>query len=62
MEKNKTNPPIGKFLGFDHIRFYVGNAIQAAHFYTSKFGMSYYAYSGLETGNRDFVSHVVSQN
>jgi 4-hydroxyphenylpyruvate dioxygenase len=34
--------------GLDHIRFYVGNAKQAAHFYSSGFGMTAVAYRGPE--------------
>ena len=40
-----TQPEIGTFHGFDHIKFYVGNAKQAASFYTSRMGFSPYAYS-----------------
>ena len=47
---------------FDHLEFYVGNAKQAAHFYTSAFGFQPYAYSGPETGVRDRVSYVLRQN
>lgn len=42
--------------------FYSGNAKQSAAFYTSKFGFSPYAYDGLETGNREFATHVVRNN
>jgi 4-hydroxyphenylpyruvate dioxygenase len=34
----KAGPEIGRFLGFDHLTFYVGNAKQAASYYTSRFG------------------------
>jgi len=34
--------------GLDYIRFYVGNAKQAAHFYSSGFGMTAVAYRGPE--------------
>jgi 4-hydroxyphenylpyruvate dioxygenase len=37
----------------------VSNAKQAASFYTSRFGFDYYAYQGLETGSRDYCTHVV---
>lgn len=50
---------IGKFYGFDHIRFYVSNAKQAASFYITRMGFSPYAYSGLETGDREKATHVV---
>ncbi len=47
--------------GWDHIEFYVGNARQAAHFYRTCFGFDIIAYSGLETGNRQTASYVLSQ-
>ena len=40
----KNDRKIGRFLGFDHITFYVGNAKQAASYYTSRFGIEYLAY------------------
>lgn len=43
----------------DHVTFWVGNAKQAASFYTSRFGFDYLAYKGLETGERNFASHVI---
>ena len=35
-------------LGFDHVRFTVGNARQAAHYYQSVFGFHLVGYRGLE--------------
>eukprot|EP00331_Platyophrya_macrostoma_P026724 CAMPEP_0176444220 /NCGR_PEP_ID=MMETSP0127-20121128/22927_1 /TAXON_ID=938130 /ORGANISM="Platyophrya macrostoma, Strain WH" /LENGTH=387 /DNA_ID=CAMNT_0017829675 /DNA_START=26 /DNA_END=1189 /DNA_ORIENTATION=- len=58
----KTRPPIGKFIGFDYVTFWVGNAKQAASYYTSRFGFEYFAYKGLETGERCTVTHVVRKN
>ena len=58
-EKPKVRPEIGTFYGFDHLRFHVGNAKQAAAYYTSRLGFEYFAYQGLETGNRDYCTHVV---
>ncbi|KAI4903863.1 hypothetical protein NFI96_018654, partial [Prochilodus magdalenae] len=51
----------GRFICFDHITFWVGNAKQAASFYCNKLGFEPLAYRGLETGSRDVVSHVVKQ-
>ncbi|XP_039273483.2 4-hydroxyphenylpyruvate dioxygenase-like [Styela clava] len=51
-----------KFKCFDHLRFWVGNAKQAADFYCMHMGFKPFAYKGLETGTRDVVSHVVKQN
>src|SRR3954466_2684934 len=47
--------------GIDHVELYVGNAAQAAYYYVHAFGFHEVAYSGLETGVRDRVSHVVQQ-
>jgi len=40
----------------------VGNAKQAASFYTSRFGFEYFAYKGLETGERNVASHAVKNH
>ncbi len=48
-----------KFLDFDHVVFWVANAKQAASYYTARFGFEYLAYKGLETGERNWVTHVV---
>ena len=48
-------------LGIDHVEFYVGNAKQAAQFYTNGFGFLTRAYGGLETGNRERASYVMEQ-
>ncbi|MQA80354.1 MAG: 4-hydroxyphenylpyruvate dioxygenase [Streptosporangiales bacterium] len=45
--------------GMDAIGFAVGNAKQAAHYYSTAFGMRCVAYSGPETGNRDYASYVL---
>jgi len=58
-EKPTVRPEIGVFHGFDHVTFWVGNAKQAASFYCARLGFEYIAYQGLETGNRDFCTHVV---
>src|SRR4051794_11287081 len=47
--------------GIDHVELYVGNAAQAAFFFTRAYGFTEVAYSGLETGVRDRTSHVVQQ-
>ena len=47
--------------GFDHLEFYVGNAKQAAHFYSNGFGFTTTAYRGLETGYRKTASYVMEQ-
>ena len=45
--------------GMDAIVFAVGNARQAAHYYSTAFGMRLVGYSGPETGNRDVASYVL---
>src|SRR3954468_4668207 len=47
--------------GVDHVELFVGNAKQAAFFYTRAFGFQLVAYSGLETGVRDRASYVLRQ-
>ncbi len=49
-------------LGTDYVEFYVGNAKQTAHFYKTAFGFQSFAYSGLETGQKDRVSYVLKQD
>ncbi len=46
-------------LGMDHIRFMVGNARQAAHYYSTAFGMTCVAYRGPEQGYRDHAEYVL---
>ncbi len=46
--------------GLDHLRFEVGNARQAAHFYSSAFGMRVIAYRGPEQGQRDAAEYVLA--
>ena len=43
----------------DHVHFYVGNAKHAMYFWWKAFGFTPVAYSGLETGNREFASYVM---
>ncbi|GAA1025928.1 4-hydroxyphenylpyruvate dioxygenase [Virgisporangium ochraceum] len=45
--------------GIDHVRFVVGNAKQAAHYYSTAFGMTLIAYRGPETGHRDVSEYVL---
>ena len=45
--------------GMDAVVFAVGNARQAAHFYSTAFGMRCVAYRGPETGYRDEASYVL---
>jgi 4-hydroxyphenylpyruvate dioxygenase len=43
----------------DHVHFRVGNAKQAALYYSAAFGMTVVAYRGPETGHRDFAEYVL---
>src|SRR6266480_1480174 len=45
--------------GLDHLRFHVGNARQAAHYYSTAFGMTCVAYRGPEQGYRDHAEYVM---
>ena len=62
--KDIHQPPVEDFLpllGTDHIELYVGNAKQSAHYYQHAFGFALVAYSGPETGQREFASYVLQQ-
>jgi len=54
-------PTRGRFIKFDHIEWWVGNAKQAASFYCTRLGFQPVAYKGLETGSRQVAAHVVKQ-
>ncbi|GAA2519408.1 4-hydroxyphenylpyruvate dioxygenase [Pilimelia columellifera] len=45
---------------WDHVRFYVGNAKQAAHYYSTAFGMTLVAYRGPEQGFREHAEYVLT--
>jgi len=46
--------------GIDFITFMVGNAKQAAHYYSTAFGMTCVAYRGPETGYPDYAEYVLT--
>jgi 4-hydroxyphenylpyruvate dioxygenase len=48
--------------GFDHVEFYVGNALQASYYYQRAFGFELVAFRGMETGSRESVSYVLKQD
>ncbi len=50
-----------KLRSVHHVEFWVGNAKQAAYFYRRGFGFSESAYAGLETGQRDATSYLLTQ-
>src|SRR5690349_9044722 len=45
--------------GVDYLQFLVGNAKQAAHYYSTAFGMTCVAYRGPEHGFRDYAEYVL---
>ncbi|MFG1798419.1 4-hydroxyphenylpyruvate dioxygenase [Nocardia sp. NPDC049149] len=47
-------------IGIDHVRFHVGNARQAAYYYSAAFGMTLVAYRGPETGCPDIAEYVLA--
>jgi len=61
-EDKGAKPEAGRFLHFDHLTFWVGNAKQAATYYTTRMGFERFAYKGLETGSREVCAHAVRQN
>lgn len=60
LNTNSAVSDIPNFYGYDHITWYVGNAKQAASYYTTRLGFYTIAYKGLETGSRYIASHVVA--
>jgi 4-hydroxyphenylpyruvate dioxygenase len=48
-------------MGIDHVEYYVGNAKQAAFYYSKAFGFTVTAYSGPETKVRDRASWLLEQ-
>jgi 4-hydroxyphenylpyruvate dioxygenase len=48
-------------MGIDHVEYYVGNARQAAHYYSKAFGFTVTAYAGPETKVRDRASWLCEQ-
>ncbi|MBO0778226.1 MAG: 4-hydroxyphenylpyruvate dioxygenase [Ktedonobacteraceae bacterium] len=46
---------------YDHLEFYVGNARQAAYYFSNAWGFTPIAYAGLETGLRDRSSYLLEQ-
>ena len=52
-------PDVFPVKGVDHLQFLVGNAKQAAHYYSTAFGMTCVAYRGPENGYRDHAEYVL---
>lgn len=56
----KSTDPLN-LVDVDHVRFYVGNAKQAAFFYAYCFGFEIEQVSDLTTGNRETASYLLTQ-
>ncbi len=58
-----TQPTTGPLdlIDVDHVRFYVGNAKQAAHFYAHEFGFQIEQFTDLTTGSREEASYLLTQ-
>src|SRR5687768_3255129 len=59
MEHEKATVDVFPVKGVDYLQFLVGNAKQAAHFYSTAFGMTCVAYRGPEHGYRDHAEYVL---
>ena len=60
MTRPAQDGPLGfPVIGMDAVVFAVGNAKQAAHYYSTAFGMRRTAYRGPETGYPDEAVHVL---
>ncbi len=57
----ETHEDVMPLMGIDHVEYYVGNARQAAYFYTHAFGFRVTAYCGPETKVRDRASYLLEQ-
>jgi 4-hydroxyphenylpyruvate dioxygenase len=55
-------PDIFPIRRIDHVRFFCGNAKQAADWYQRVFGFDIVAYAGLETGQRNEADYLLQQN
>jgi 4-hydroxyphenylpyruvate dioxygenase len=60
-QPNPADDDFMPLLGIDHVQYYVGNARQAAYYYSKAFGFGVTAYAGPETKVRDHASWVVEQ-
>ena len=65
--KPATSPASGgaadplQLIDVDHVRFYVGNAKQAAQFYANTFGFQISQYADLTTGSREQADYLLTQ-
>jgi 4-hydroxyphenylpyruvate dioxygenase len=59
MEQTTPTADVFPVKGVDYLQFLVGNAKQAAHYYSTAFGMTCVAYRGPELGHRDHAEYVL---
>jgi catechol 2,3-dioxygenase-like lactoylglutathione lyase family enzyme len=59
MPQTSTDPLA--LIDVDHVRFYVGNAKQAAYFYAHTFGFNITQVADLTTGSRDEADYLLTQ-
>jgi 4-hydroxyphenylpyruvate dioxygenase len=59
MEHAQETVDVFPVKGVDYLQFLVGNAKQAAHYYSTAFGMTCIAYRGPEQGYRDHAEYVL---
>jgi 4-hydroxyphenylpyruvate dioxygenase len=59
MEHTTDTADVFPVQGVDYLQFLVGNAKQAAHYYSTTFGMTCVAYRGPEQGYRDHAEYVL---
>ncbi len=59
MPQTSTDPL--QLIDVDHVRFYVGNAKQAAYFYAHTFGFNITQVADLTTGSRDEADYLLTQ-
>jgi 4-hydroxyphenylpyruvate dioxygenase len=59
MDQAAATADVFPVTGVDYLRFLVGNAKQAAHYYSTAFGMTCAAYRGPEQGYRDHAEYVL---
>ena len=57
---DSTSDPL-HLIDVDHVRFYVGNAKQAAYFYAQTFGFQISQMADLTTGSRDEADYLLTQ-
>jgi 4-hydroxyphenylpyruvate dioxygenase len=59
--RSEASRDVMPLLGIDHVEYYVGNARQAAFYYSKAFGFKITAYCGPETKVRDRASYLLEQ-